>query len=826
MLKNRLGLLFFSAMLSLFAEAADNLLQNPGFEEKANGWTNASVISGKGRNGSSAVRYFRTDEKAKVVSVRQKVRLEPDTTYEFGGFVKTEGPVKPGKRGGFIFILSWFQPGTNQYVGSHGFYIDPEVNDWELFSGVFTTPKMPYDYQFMFYFEQGATGTAWIDDVFLRKITNEKMADLTDPSNLVRNPHFDYGTLGYTGGAMVDRKAGRDGSPSLVFSCNEKDKSFYAVRQVFFLEPNTKYVFGGYAKGVGKLNDNLGKSIMITIEPRGGKDRQFCGIVKTCPAGIDKTTGYTRFEKILKTFPGLKSDFRYEMTVYLPRGTCGTVYVDDLYLRKLEPDKTFPNGIITMVYPACLRLPTEGVTADFTMSHPAPDGSAFGWRMQSSDGKIVASGTARNKANKFQIRFGKIVPGEYSLAFTPPTCWGTSAPLPVTVAAEQKWSGTTCHIDEKGRAIVNGNPFIPLGFFIYRISKEDIGILSKSPFNTLMSYSSDELDLSGKKPPAGVDRFRGIIETLDELDKHHLKFIFSVKDFYNFQTVGETLAGVQEWNGIKGADNIVKTIVARLKNHPAILAWYICDEIQQQEADDIIARRRLINRLDPQHPTWAVHLKGQNFNFHIDWQDVFGCDPYPIRMADSNDMKIVTDYMKGTVRAFGTSRGLACWAVPQAFHNGIYYARGTNAKDFNKYRYPTEHEMLSSAVQMAIYGVKGFIFFNYSDFSRGPDKDQFEKRWPEMVRVGEKLKSLEPFILSDRSPEDLKFEKVTGKVYAKVLRDNAGRPCILLAAEGPGKASAEFTFPGKLASECGRTISLGRNRYRFTAEDIACDIIR
>ena len=826
MQKQIFGFLLLSSMFCLPAETNDNLLLNSGFEEKGKNWISAAVFPGKGRNGTAAARYVRTDEKARVVSVRQQIRLEPDTSYEFGGFVKTEGPVKPGKRGGFIFILTWFKPENGQYVGSHGFYIEPEVKDWELFSKVFTTPKQKYDYRFMFYFEQGATGTIWVDDVFVHKMANEKMADLSDPSNLVRNPHFDYGTRGYTGGAKVDRKAGRGGSHALAFSRVDKDKSFYAVRQVHFLEPNTKYIFGGYAKGVGKLNDTLKKSIMITIEPRRAKDRQFHGIVKAMPVEVDKATGYTRFEKILKTFPGLKSTFGYEITVYLPKGVCGTVYVDDLYLRKLEPEKTQPNGIITMVYPAFLRLPAEGVTADFTMSHPAKDGSVFRWSLLNSAGKTVASGAAKNRGNKFQIKFGKTAPGDYTLKFTPPSGWGTSAPLPVTVAAKQKWSGTVCSLDEKGRAIVNGKPFMPLGFLIYRISKKDIGILAKSPFNTLMSYSSDELDLSGNKPPKGTDLFKGIIETMDELDRNNLKLIFSVKDFYNFQTVGENLPGIQQWNGIKGVDNIVKTIVARLKNHPALLAWYICDEIQQQEADDVIARRRLLNRLDPQHPTWAVHLKGQNFNFHIDWQDVFGCDPYPIQLVNSDNMKIVTDYMKGAVEAFGTPRGLACWAVPQAYHVGIYSARGANAKNFRKYRYPTEHEMLASTIQMAIHGVKGFLFFNYSDFFRGPDKDQFEKRWPEMLRVGEKLKSLEPFILSERAPENLKLESVTGKVFSKVLRDSSGRPCILLAAEGPGKASAEFTFPGDLNSECGKTVSLGNGRYRFTAENIACDIIR
>jgi hypothetical protein len=815
----------FALTVTLFA-TENNLLKNSSFEEKDKFWINVSPEPGKGMNGSAAVRYSRDKPDDKIYTCCQQVELEPDTLYEFGGFVKTEGKLFYTKKPGLIFIISMVDPETKKYVSSSGVYAGTDVQNWEMFSSVFRTPSENYVYTFSFYFEDGTTGTAWIDDVFLRKIKQYGMRDPEDTTNVVENPRFDYGTHGYRGGVKVVNKGGINDSKALIVGRDEINKSFYAVRQSLDIEPNTEYVFGGHVKGLDELA-NQKNIVRITIEPRGAKDRQFHGIVYAKELEKDPKSGFTHYEGIIKTFPGFNKDFNNELTIYLTNEKYGMALVDDLYVRKLKPDTTEPNGVIAMVYPAAGQIPAEGVVADFVLSHPAPEKSFVTWSLVDKAGGKIATGKNPLHETKFQIKIDSVQEGDYELVFVMPHLWGRAAALPIYVAKEKQYEGSTCYIDRRGRAIVNGRPYMPLGFFIYKFSQKDVDILAKSPFNTLMSYFSHELNLQNIPAPERQDAFIGIEESMDALDKAEIKLIFSVKDFYDYRKLDGAENAIRKWNGIDGADNIVGEIVKHVGDHPALLAWYICDEIQQHNEDYIIARKRMLNKLDPRHPTWAVHLKGQNYRFHIGWQDVYGCDPYPIESLTAADMKKVTEWASAAEQAFSSSKGLACWGVPQQFHYGIYRDREKGLyKNFANYRYPTEHEMLSFAVNMAIHGIKGFMYFNYSDFFRGLDKDQFQKRWPGMLRVGEKLKSLEPFIMSDQDRENLKMTTSFGTVLAKVFYDDSSKPCVLLAAEGPGDAVAEFTFNPGLKSECGKTVEYAEAKYRFTAKDISCDILR
>ena len=516
----------------------------------------------------------------------------------------------------------------------------------------------------------------------------------------------------------------------------------------------------------------------------------------------------------------------------LTQGKTGTAYVDDLYVRKLTPGKKEPNGLVGMVYPAYSRIPPGGITADFVLTHKLAGKSVIRWTLLTRDGrKTVVSGKVNAGAYSFRIPFGKLPKGEYLLRFAMPASWGTAPDLPVTVAEDPKPAkgGTACTLDRRGRLRVNGKLYMPLGFYIYDIPREHIEILAKSPFNTVMSYQTARLNLKGGPLPKGTDVFKETRAVLDELHKNNIKIIYSVKEFYPLWTAA---GGVQTkevvWNSIRGSDNIIRAIVKEFASHPALLGYYICDEVQQHLEEYIVEKRPLLNKLDGCHPTWSVHLKGQNYRFHILWQDVFGCDPYPTDNNETQDMKLVTEWTSAAQDAFRSSKGPFCWGVLQLHHKGIYDRVGGMYKNYFKYRAPTEQEMLSFAINTAIHGAKGFIYFNFSDLFRGPEKDQFAKRWPGLLRIGKTMKSLERFIMSDKDPKDLKVRQISGKgrILAKVLYDDQNNPCILLAAEGPGKVVGEFVFSGNVKSLRGRTVALGNNRYRFTAENVDCDILR
>ena len=804
-----------------------NLLKNSSFEQGTKFWKHVKLLPGQGPDKGTCAVYEQKDPKGRVYPFQQTIELESNCEYEYGAYVKTAGKIQYTNKPGLIFVVTFYDLQTGKYVTSRGYYTELNVPTWEMYCQTFKTPGKKYRCTFSFYLERGSTGKVFVDEVFVRKMKKSGMRDAGDPENVVENPKLDYGSLGYRGGAksVVDRTGTK---PNHVLLIDRIGKNFHAVRQDLKLEPNTKYVFGGRVKGLGKLASQK-NIVRLTIEPRRAKDRQFHGIVYAQDKGQDPETSYNSYEGIIQTFPGQDSDFRNELTIYLTQGKTGTAYVDDLYVRKLTPGRKEPNGHVAMVYPAFSRIPPKGIQADFVLTHKLVGRGVISWSLLDKNGKKYTSGKVTASGTRFQISFGKLPEGEYKLRFVMPESWGSAPDLPVRVAeTPAQGKGSLCTIDRRGRLRVNGKLYMPLGFYIYDIPGEHIAILAKSPFNTVMSYQTERLNLKGGPLPKGADVFKETRAVLDELHKNNIKIIYSVKEFYpRWSAIRGVIDKEVVWNSIRGTDNIIRAIVREFASHPALLGWYICDEIQQHLEEYVVDKRRLLNQLDGRHPTWAVHLKGQNYRFHILWQDMFGYDPYPIDNNETRDMKLVTDWASAAQDAFRSSKSPFSWGVLQLHHKGIYDRSKGMYKNYFKYRAPTEQEMLSFAINAAIHGAKGFIYFNFSDLFRGPEKDQFAKRWPGLLRIGKTMKSLERFIMSDKDSQNLKIRKISGKgkILSRVLYDDNNKPCILLAAEGPGKVIGEFVFKGEVKSVRGRTVALGNNRYRFTAENVDCDIL-
>ena len=59
--------------------------------------------------------------------------------------------------------------------------------------------------------------------------------------------------------------------------------------------------------------------------------------------------------------------------------------------------------------------------------------------------------------------------------------------------------------------------------------------------------------------------------------------------------------------------------------------------------------------------------------------------------------------------------------------------------------------------------------------------------------------------------------------YACPTKRSIGTECIGKITSDP--IIGEFVFKGKVKSVRGRTVALGNNRYRFSAENVDCDIL-
>ena len=634
--------------------------------------------------------------------------------------------------------------------------------------------------------------------------------------NLVRNGSFENGSAPWSAvdgeQIKVERGGGRNQTSGLKYTrLKPEDYHRTLVRtELPKPQPGVKYHFGGWVRPV----DLEGTASVCVEVSQDGK--YLYGIYANEVRG-----GQTDWQPIEASFITQgedPADCNYVLTVYLRPEATGTVWFDDIFMEEDQPE-----WLVSQAWPTHESISSRDGKIElnsyfFGQFVPADDSGSevpLTARLTLKAGdQVLAERQVPVENQRIKAVFGRLPEGDANLSVvlqTPDNPAVAERQLPVTISAAGSPEGSSCFIDEYGRAVVDGEPFMPLGLYLLGVVDWDLDLIAEGPFNTVMPYAI--LDKSS---------FEEIDAIMDHADALNLKVIFSLKDLY---PPGVSAASLISWNGIEGDENLVRHLVGRLKTHPALLAWYICDESAREQLPALIKRRRLINELDPNHPTWAVFFQRSDLPYYLPSLDVLGVDPYPIYSKDRRDMVIVDQMGRQTDRI-----ATAYWAVPQAHNIGHYDAEAAN--DLNvfqeKFRYPTEHEMLANCILQAIYNAKGFILYSYFDLYKGPEEGQFDRRWPEVCRVGDRLKSLQEFILSNQAGPAVKVTTADGLVRARCLTDGNGNYRLLIAGVEAGWNRAEVEIAGEIGplhSTSGHTRALGNGKYLFEAENISCDIL-
>ena len=263
-------------------------------------------------------------------------------------------------------------------------------------------------------------------------------------------------------------------------------------------------------------------------------------------------------------------------------------------------------------------------------------------------------------------------------------------------------------IDGHGRTIVDGKPFFPFGMFTGNVHRRAEYV--KGPFNTVLSYV----------PLSAVE--------MDYFHTNGLKVIYSVKDVY--AAMAERAPSCVTCAAAE--DAYVQAKVDAFRTHPALLAWYVNDERVLELYKPLLARQRLLERLDPDHPTYAVLYQLDLLRTMSPTYDIIGTDPYPV---PKYPLSRVTETTRKTRDSLFGMRTM--WQVPQAFDWGVYNASGPS-------RMPTVAEMKSMFWQFIAAGANGLILYSYSAIQYGKRKDgvplDFSSQWAAICEAGEEIK--------------------------------------------------------------------------------------
>jgi hypothetical protein len=296
------------------------------------------------------------------------------------------------------------------------------------------------------------------------------------------------------------------------------------------------------------------------------------------------------------------------------------------------------------------------------------------------------------------------------------------------------------------------------------INEEDLRLYGDSKFNCLMPYGS---------PNRGQ---------MDLAEKYGLKVIYSIKDWY---------AG-SRWcpSTIKTPDDeepIVRNRVREFRDHPALLAWYLNDELPQTYLPQLKAHQRWVREEDPHHPTWVVLYQVNQVASYIDTFDVIGTDPYPIGRKPAS---MAADWTAETFRQVENARPI--WQVPQLHNWANYQKVASGAKEP---RTPTYDEVRSMAWQCIAEGATGLVFYSWYDVRRNPDVS-FDEQWAGLKRIAEEIDRMAPVILSVEPAAAITInDGQPPKWLHWLVRRHGGRTFLLAVNDGDGEGAVTFEFP-------------------------------
>lgn len=578
--------------------------------------------------------------------------------------------------------------------------------------------------------------------------------------NLVTNAGFEQKTAGgqpegWSGPTEVYSHVttpAHTGTGALQFVNPNKDK--YALcNQTLPLLVGKAYEFSVWVKTENIEGADNGAT--ICLEWYGDKG-QFLG--GAYPAGLKGTQDWRQVKGLSGRIP--PGATKCQVVCYVRKGMTGKAWWDDVEVKQwLEPPlqtmllKPNYRGQIT---PATgeIELAADLLLKDYGLQ---PEGVRLKLALLSkADGKVVreTAVTPQNEHPRVKLNATGLPEGKYELRselsrLQDGKVLGTDQ-WRVVVPKAAELANRPTYLDEHNRLIVDGKPFFPLGMYWSGLNEADLKVYADSAFNTVMPY--------GAPDQAGLDLAK----------RYGQKVIYSVKDIY----AGTTWAPKQ----LKTPEDERAYIAEKTKayrNHPALLAWYLNDELSLDYMPSLEAHQEWLEELDPGHPTWIVLYQVGQLSLYRRTFDVLGTDPYPIPAKPAREAARYTMLSRESVLG---ARPL--WMVPQSMNWAAY--RKTEEEKAGL-RPPTLAELRSMSWQCITEGATGLIYYSWFDLKKFPDS--FAQEWANNKTVAAEIKRWVPVLLSIEKPARLDTKvydwlhwtvrQVGNETYLFVVNDEA-----------------------------------------------------
>lgn len=601
-------------------------------------------------------------------------------------------------------------------------------------------------------------------------------ADIEPQTNLVSNASFEEqaanGTLpaGWNGLPQVfslDRTTARTGQASLKYE-NADPNRYVLCSQRLPVKAGWKVRFSAWIKTRGIQGEDSGATICLEWQDKNGK-----WLGGAYPSGVRGDQDWTRVEYISRLPEEAAS---CHVSCYVRRGMTGTAWFDDVeVVRVLDPplrsvlrSPIYRGWVLPQENHPKAEVRVRWNLVDYDLS---PTDLLVTARLVDASHNTLRDASqaltaSRSGSLDLRLSLEGLKPGIYDLAVS------MKAPDGKTLQTEhhrierlREKTNLTCRIDEHRRLLVREKPFFPLGMYFSSINEADLAEYARSKFNCLMPYDSPTR------------------QQMDLAHKYGLKVIYSIKDFYyGSRWCPKSIRSVAD------EEPMVRQRVREFRDHPALLAWYLNDELPQSFMPQLEAHQRWVVEEDPNHPTWVVLYQVREVADYLRTFDVIGTDPYPIgRRAAS----MAAEWTAETFRQVEQARPL--WQVPQ-LHNWANYAE--NEADKQRGRTPSFDEVRSMAWQCICEGATGLVFYSWYDVKRNPDVS-FEKQWEGLKRIAAEIDQMAPILLSVDPAPPIRVRGQAPTWLHWLSRKSGSKSYLVVVNDGDGEGTVEFRLPSK-----------------------------
>ena len=504
----------------------------------------------------------------------------------------------------------------------------------------------------------------------------------------------------------AERGSGVNGSGGIVWESGKPSRQGNAVQVVTGWKPGEAYVFS-----VSARTENFKGRTAACLEwyDAGGK---LLGGAYASDVAVANADWFS-IGHMSRPLPDKAATLKF--IVYVKAGSTGKVSFDNALVMPLKREKVGPmvssvyrdaaaGGAVTFhafVNPQEVKGAWTAVCCWTNASGAAccakADGCAPDHATLTLDVGQLAVGTQRIGCEILAADTGKPV-GRTSLAFTR-----------LETPARPRVS-----IDEHHRCIVDGRPFFPLGMYCTGINRPNLAAYAKGPFNCILQYNNvtrHQLDLCAEHGLMAFGSFFLVIPGTSEAKRMKL--------------------GTPE-----EVDAYVVSEIAKLRDHPALLAWYVNDEAPVMQVPARTHLYDVIKANDPDHPTYAVLCEMDKIRAFMPTCDVLGIDVYPV--AQRPLRQVDEKFAVSKVAALGTR---AFWNVLQAIDWG-WYRKHEAAKE----RFPTVEELRSMNWQHSAGGANGLI--SYCVHALLAHKDTYDDYFGRVAAAAAEVKKMIPVILS------------------------------------------------------------------------------